>query len=183
MAEHRKGAVVLGAGLCRDPLRHLLLHHDGDRLEAPGFQQGRQDGRGNIVRQVGTGHGAQTGQLFGHQFRDIQLQNVLPEDLQILKFPHRLLQNRPQAAVHLHGTDLPCPQTKLLGQRADARANLQNAHIPGHPGCLRDLLRHPGSDKEILSLGFGKVETVLRKQRLHHLNIANIKHKTPPFFP
>ena len=32
-------------------------------------------------------------------------------------------------------------------------------------------------DQKILSLGFGKMESVFVKQRFHDLNVANIDHK------
>ena len=176
LAEHGEGAVIRRAGPGGNALGHLLLNHDGDGLKAFGFQQRREDGGGDIVRQIGAGHGPEAGQLFRHQLGDAALQDVSPDDFHIVKFPHGQTQNGLQPVIHLHGADLPRPQGKLLGQRADAGADLQHAHIGFHPGFPGDGLRHPGGNEKILPLGFGKMEAMLRQQRLHHLNIAYIYH-------
>ena len=52
-----------------------------------------QNGRSNIIRKVGAGHGPQSRETLLHQRRDILLQHIAPQDLQIIEFPHRLLQN------------------------------------------------------------------------------------------
>ena len=60
LAEDRKCAIIPFSGGRGDALRDLLLHHDRDRLERAGLQQGGQNRRCNIVWQVRAGDGAQT---------------------------------------------------------------------------------------------------------------------------
>ena len=93
LAENGERTVISGAGLGGDPLGNLFLHHDCHRLEALGFQQGRQNGRGDVVGQVGAGHGPQSAEFLLHQRRHIQLQHIVPDDLQVFKFTHRDVQN------------------------------------------------------------------------------------------
>ena len=50
------------------------------------------------------------------------------------------------------------------------------------PGLLGNGLGHPGGNEKILALGLGKVEAVLGKQWLHHLNITHVYHKKKPPF-
>ena len=93
LAEYGESAVVRRAGLGGDPLGHLLLDHNGDGVEAVRLQQGRENGGGDIVGQIGAGHGAQPGEFLPHQGGDILLQHISPEDLQILEFSYSLSQN------------------------------------------------------------------------------------------
>ena len=176
LAEYGERAVIRGAGLCRDALRHFLLHHDGDGLEALRFQQRRENGGGDVIGEVGAGHGAESAELLLHQRGDVLLQHVSPENFQIGKIPHGDVQNGFQALVHLHRADLPGAETQLLGQRADAGADLQHARRFVHPGLFRNGLGHPRGNEEVLPLGLGKVEAVGSEHRLHHLNIAYIDH-------
>ena len=83
LAEDGEGAVVRRPRLGGDALGHLLLHHDGNGLEAVRFQQGCEDGGGDVIGQVGAGHGPQTGQLLPDQGGNIQLQHIVPHQLHI----------------------------------------------------------------------------------------------------
>ena len=158
------------------------MHHDGDGVKAICFQQGREDGGSDVVGQVGTGHGPQTGKFLCHQSGHILVQHIIPDDFQVVKFAYGLFQNGGQALVQFHGADLFGPQAQLLGQRADAGADLQHTGGLVHAGVLGDGFGHPFLGQEVLTLGFGKMETMLCKQRLHNIDIANIDHNDPPFF-
>ena len=87
IAEHGESAVIPGPGGGGHPLGHLLLNHDGDRGKAPGLQQGSEDRGGDIIGQVGAGHGTKSRKLCLHQSGDVHLQNILPEDVEIGVFP------------------------------------------------------------------------------------------------
>ena len=106
LAEHGKSAVILRTGLGGDALGHLLLDHDGDGLEALRFQHCRQNGRSDLIGQIGTGHGPQAGEFLRHQGGNILVQHIVPDNLQVVKFPYGLFQNGCQPLIQLHGADL-----------------------------------------------------------------------------
>ena len=176
IAKNGEGGVIGGAGSGGNALGHLFLHHDGDGVEALALQQGRENGRRNIIRKIGTGHGPQALEFLGHQGLHIGLQHVLPDNFQIVKFAHGQLQDGLQALVQLAGHDLPCPQAQLLGQRADAGADLQHAGGAVHARILGDLLGDPGGDQKILALGLGKMEAMGGQKGLHDLDVGYVNH-------
>ena len=72
---------------------------------------------------------------------------------------HRLGQQRLQAGVDLDGDDLVRAFGKLLGQHADAGADLQRAPAGADAGGFRNARADAGVDDEVLAkaLGQGKV--------------------------
>ena len=76
------------------------------------------------------------------------------KDLQVVEFAHGFFQDRLQTGVQFHGADSARPQTQLLGQRADAGADLQNARVSVYTGVLGDALRYPDGSQKVLPLGF-----------------------------
>ncbi len=88
LAEHGEGTIIRGTGGGGDALGHLFLHHDGDGVEALRLQQGGEDGRGNVVRQISAGHGPEALEFFRNKGGNVLLQHVAPEDFQVVEFPH-----------------------------------------------------------------------------------------------
>ena len=176
LAEHGESAVVRRARLGSNALGNLLLHHHRHRLKALGFQQGGEDGAGDVIGQVGAGHRAQGTQFLVHQGGDVLLEHIAPENFHIVAALQGDVQDGLEPLVHLHGAHLPGSQGKLLGQRPNAGADFQHAHVFFHPGLPGNGLRHPGRNEKILPLGLGEVKPVDSQQGLHHFNIANIYH-------
>ena len=180
LAEDREGAVVRRAGSGADALGDLLLHHDGDRGEGLRLQELRQHRRRDIVGQIRTGKRPQPGKPLPRQRGQIQLQGVGKEELQILKRADRPVQNRTQTPVDLHRDDLAGPEAELLGQGAEARADLQYAGGRIRAGFLRNAAGNPVGDQKVLAFGLGEVKAGLLQQSLHGMDVTEIQHGTLP---
>ena len=114
---------------------------------------------GDVVRQVGTDGDGLAAELLGQQSLQIDLQHVVQDELEVVVVGHRLFQQRRQTLVDLDGDDIVRTLAKLLGQHADAGADLKCAPAGADTGGLRNAGADAGVDDEILAeaLGQGKV--------------------------
>ena len=178
LAEDAERAVFAPAWGRADALCDLLLYHDGHGLERPALEQSGQDRRRDIVRQIRAGHRAQARKFLFDQRRDIGLQDVAEDDLQILISRHRLSQHGLERPVDLDRDDLFRVPAQLLRERPDARPDLEHAAGPVDPGLQHDILRYPALRQEILPLGLGKMEPMPGQQRLDFGDITKIHKKS-----
>ena len=179
--QHRERAVVRRAGGGADALGHLLLYEDGEAVEAARLHAGGEEGRGDVVGQVGAQYRAQAGEVLPHQGGQLLLHDVALHQREVGEGGHGLRQHRRQPAVQLHGHDFFRPAGQLHRQRADARADLQ------HAAALRasgggDVLRHPALDEEVLPQGFGEAEAVAGQQGLYIVAVTKVHERTPYVF-
>lgn len=148
------------AGGSAEALCGLLLHHYGNVPDRQLFlQQAHQNRAGDVVRQVGTDGDGLAAELLGQQSLQIDLQHVVQDELEVVVVGHRLFQQWRQTLVDLDGDDIVRTLAKLLGQHADAGADLKCTPAGADTGGLRNAGADTGVDDEILAeaLGQGKV--------------------------
>ena len=102
LAEQGEGPEVGGAGLGADALGYLSLNHHRHPAETAALQQQGDDGGGDVVGQIGAGHGGEPLKLLLYQLGDVQLHYVAGDDLHVVIAAYGLLQNGEQGAVQLH---------------------------------------------------------------------------------
>ena len=73
LAEYGERAVIRGAGLCRDALRHFLLHHDRNAVDRNmALKKSHDDRCGNIIRKICNDLDRLSTISFHRKFCDIQ---------------------------------------------------------------------------------------------------------------
>ena len=164
LAEHGEGPVVRRAGGGADPAGYLPLDHHREGSKAGGLHQLFQNGRGDVIGQVGADYRREALELLCRDGREVQFQHVPRHDLHIRIGGHGLRQHRQQGPVQLHGGHLPGPLGQLRRQGADARADLQHAAACVRAGGLRDPAGHLRIDQKVLSHGFGEMEPMPGQQ-------------------
>ena len=179
LAVHREGAVVRRARCGADAQGHLPLDHHRDAGEAFGLDEGGDDGGGDVIGQVGAGHGREAGELLIHQGGNVQLQDVGGEDLYVGAVPQGLVQHRQEGTVQLHRHHLTGRGGQLRSERADAGADLQHAVFRPNAGPFHQSPRYPVLDEKILPHGLGEVKAVSAQQGLDGIEIAEIHNSTP----
>ena len=177
---HRKGqgAVFLSARPRLHALRHLLLDHDGDALHRSAvFQKTHDDGRRDVIGQIRDNVQRFSAVILFRQFPDIRLHDVGVDDLRVRKSGQCFRKDRDKLRIDLHCHHLPRPLREVLGQRSDARSDLQDT-VPGvDAGRIGDLTEHVGVDQEILPellpepeiIFFDDIYGILRFSKLRHI--------------
>ncbi len=145
---HRQPAILLAAGCGRHAVDHLLLQHEvhvGDgRLLVQKMEQQR---RGYVVGQVA--HHAQRRARAAQAF-EVGFQHVADMDAQ----PARALifaQALREVAVDFHHVQLSRPLQQRPGQRAPARAHLENALAGPRIHRIQNPADHAGVVQEVLA--------------------------------
>ena len=125
-----------------------------------GFQQSCQHRRGDVVGQVGADHRGQAVEHFRHQLRQILLQNVSVPDGHVVILRHGLLQDGQQSGVQFDGHHTTGTLCQLLGQGANAGANLQDTAMRICTGGFGDIIGDIRINEEILPHGLGKTKAM-----------------------
>ncbi|CAN3997747.1 Hydrolase, partial [Dysosmobacter welbionis] len=136
LEEQGEGAALRGALWGAQPPGYLPLDHHREGSKAGGLHQLFQNGRGDVVGQVGADYRREALELLCRDGREVQFQHVPRHDLHIRIGGHGLRQHRQQGPVQLHGHHLPGPLGQLRRQGADARADLQHAAACVRAGSL-----------------------------------------------
>lgn len=101
--------------------RHLPLHHDGNRFEDARFNEGYQDRRRDVIRQIGTDGVPEAGHLPADRFGDVQLQDITGNDFHVFAVCQCLAQDGQELLIQFHGCDGAGAAAERQRQRADAR--------------------------------------------------------------
>ena len=113
--------------------------------------------------------------------RRCYFQNVLQYQLEVLHARHGLGQQGRQALVHLDGHHLGSALGQLLGQHADAGADLQHAPALIDAAGVHDLGRQARIDDEVLSKALGEREIVFFAQAADNGEVGQLRHSGFPF--
>ena len=180
LQEQGKRTAVGRALRRRKALSHLLLNQHGNTLKTGRLHQLRQYRGGDVVGEIGADNGGQPLKLLLRQSVQVQLHHVARHNLHIGIGCHGLRQNREKGLVQLHGHHLSGPTGQLRRQRPNAGADLQHAAALVRPGGSGNVIGHLGVNQEILSHGFGKMESVPPQQLLNGMIVTKV-HGKPAF--
>ena len=157
----RGRAVGLVAGVRREALPDLLLHHDEHpSYERLALEQVQDQRRGDVVGQVRHDHGLATVEDRGV----VGVQRVGVMDRHPPGFDDRT-QRLEQVAIDLHRVHLGAGLDQRQRQRSETGADLEHQVALAHVGQARDPSHGVGVDDEVLTEGARWFETVFVKQR------------------
>ena len=184
--QHGQQTVVRRSRPGAEPVCGLALDHDRDGVEASGGEKRRDQRRCDVIRQVCAHDRAQAREALGHQLRQIEREHVAKDDLHIRIGGERLGQHGAQPLVQLDRDDLGRALRELLGQAADAGADLEHAGVLVRAGGVGDVGRDPCGRQKILPHGLGKAEIMPREQcadvrriRQLHTHLTSAASQTP----
>ena len=144
--EHRDGAVGLRRRLGEETVRHFPLHHHAPELDAGEAGKALNDQRGgDVVREV------------RHQLRrvgrdpgEVELQGVAKPKVDVRSAGQTRGQARLQRAVELDRVHSTNPVCEVLGEDAEARADLQHDVLLPELGEPADHAEDVLVDEEVL---------------------------------
>ncbi len=104
--------------------------------------------------------GAQTGKALQDQLRQVEREHVAKDELHVFIACKRSRPDRAQALVELDGDDLPGTLRELLGQAADAGADLEHAGARVRAGGIGNVGRDPRGGEKVLPRDLEKRKSV-----------------------
>ena len=181
---HRQRAVRPGAGTGDEPVRHLLLKHDGCIAEPAPFvgrlEQPEENGGGDVVGKVADD--AQRRRMVPGEIVEGDRQDVALDQPDVGRQTAR--KRRRQVAVDLHCDELPHERRERTRERPPARPNLDE-HIVGCGLKHLEQPRHPGGLQVVLAeaLARPRKRSVTRGHRDRRRRLSSSVLRSPRFPP
>ena len=165
-----QGAVALRPRDGRQPLGHLALQHQHGPVNGlAGIEELQHDRARQVVGDVAD-HPDAPEPAFGPRGREVERQDISPDDLDIGHAPELRLQHLDETPVDLDGDHAPGASGEQRRQDADARADLDDGVRVANPGDPDDLLQDVRIAQEILAETLQRPDPVLTEkvQRAQH---------------
>ena len=158
----RQRPVILRSRPRLHPVRNLLLNHNRNRIHRHMIlKQSHNNRRRNIIRKIRHNLDRPSIVLLLRQRRQVHLQNIIVDNLNIIIIRQRILQNRDQILVNFHRTHTPRSIRKILRQRTDTRSDFHNKIVRSDTCSGYNLIQHMWIDQKILTILFLKYKAVL----------------------
>ena len=158
----RQQAEVAGEGA--DALGHLALHGQDQALRgALGLQQVAQQGRGDVIGDVGD-HQVARG---GHQLGRVEDEDISLHQAHIGHAAQHFFQRAEQVGIQLHGDHLAGGGSQVAGQAAQAGADLEHIVLGEDLGGHDDAAQGGLVQQEILAQALVGAQVVTAQQAGH----------------